>query len=43
MLNELGARGIPKIQAYDEIPLRTEYRLTNIEQDLVGSNVNLLN
>src|SRR6266513_5315931 len=41
-LKELEKGGILKRQAYNEIPPRVEYRLTNKGQELVESVINLL-
>jgi DNA-binding HxlR family transcriptional regulator len=42
-LKELDENGILERQAYDEIPPRVEYRLTNKGQELVESIIDLLN
>ena len=42
-LKELHESGILERQAYNEIPPRVEYRLTNKGQELVESVINLLN
>ena len=42
-LKELDESGILERQAYDEIPPRVEYRLTNKGQELVESVIYLLN
>jgi DNA-binding HxlR family transcriptional regulator len=41
-LKELEKAGILERQAYNEIPPRVEYRLTNKGQELVGSVINLM-
>ena len=42
-LKELDESGILERQAYNEIPPRVEYRLTNKGQELVESIIDLLN
>jgi len=42
-LNELDENGILERQAYNEIPPRVEYRLTDNGQELVESVIYLLN
>jgi DNA-binding HxlR family transcriptional regulator len=42
-LKKLDESGILERQAYNEIPPRVEYRLTNKGQELVASIINLLN